>query len=383
MKTQLSNLVLVICSLAFSIVLTEMALRVMLDPVDYLKPTLVGDPILGHKIRPTTAGHDNLGFRNRSVPKRVDVLAVGDSMTYGNQALARDAWPKQFSRLSNMSVYNMGLGGYGPVQYFHLVRLGLEMFHPRIVVVGLFLGNDLLDSATMAQTPYWTAFFQGQDPSEIIDLSILDQEMSTNSMGYGVELLLRNSILFRMILESQAGDILRWLRNQLHGVDLNVVNFTGDDMGKKLLFVPHHDKQVAILDGYYLSALAPDNPDIYMGLAVSLRLLERMQREVSEKGARFIVLLVPTKEMVFSEALTRRYPESDVVKSIGYEEGVRTNIISHLKSQNIEYVDSLPCLAQSLTKLTPYPIDTENHPNRAGYGVIAECLAEKTRLGKP
>jgi hypothetical protein len=45
-------------------------------------------------------------------------------------------------RLSGRSVYNMGLGGYGPNQYFHLLQTKAIKLKPQTIVVGLYMGDD-------------------------------------------------------------------------------------------------------------------------------------------------------------------------------------------------------------------------------------------------
>ncbi|HEY2847576.1 MAG TPA: hypothetical protein VGI80_07140, partial [Pyrinomonadaceae bacterium] len=43
----------------------------------------VDDPELGFRMTPGSPGHDANGFRNDTVPERVDVVAIGDSQTWG------------------------------------------------------------------------------------------------------------------------------------------------------------------------------------------------------------------------------------------------------------------------------------------------------------
>lgn len=75
----------------------------------------VSDPELGRRMTPLYPGNDAWGFRNIRVPDSSDVLAIGDSMTYGFAAPADKCWPRQLESLSGRSVYSMALGGYGPV----------------------------------------------------------------------------------------------------------------------------------------------------------------------------------------------------------------------------------------------------------------------------
>jgi len=85
-------------------------------PTTYLASELP-DPQLIYRGNPKFPEHDSNGFRNDSVPKTADIVAIGDSQTYGNGVSPDEAWPRVLARLSFCRVYSMALGGYGPLQY--------------------------------------------------------------------------------------------------------------------------------------------------------------------------------------------------------------------------------------------------------------------------
>ena len=70
----------------------------------------VADPDLGFRMTPHYPGNDAWGFRNRRVPEQTDVLALGDSMTYGFAAPPARCWPRQLERMVGKTVYNMSCG---------------------------------------------------------------------------------------------------------------------------------------------------------------------------------------------------------------------------------------------------------------------------------
>src|SRR5881394_3687348 len=88
-----ARIALVAASLAVAVLLCEAGARLVLDPVDYLSPRLARDDVLGMALPAGSGGHDAWGFRNRSVPESADVVALGDSHTYGNCAKRSEAWP--------------------------------------------------------------------------------------------------------------------------------------------------------------------------------------------------------------------------------------------------------------------------------------------------
>src|SRR5262245_62135563 len=107
-KRRLGGLAMVALSLTIGLLLCELGARLVLDPVDYLAPVLVRDDVLGIKLPAGSGGHDDWGFRNRKVPESAEIVAVGDSHTYGNCAKMGEAWPGVLGKLTGRTVYNLG-----------------------------------------------------------------------------------------------------------------------------------------------------------------------------------------------------------------------------------------------------------------------------------
>src|SRR5262249_40649062 len=136
MMKVLGNLFVLSASLLLSLMAAELMARAIFDPVDYLNPTLVGDDFLTYRIEGNTGGHDEWGFRNARRPEKADIVCVGDSMTYGIGARARESWPAVLAEIRGETVYNMSLGGYGPIQYFQLIRTLAVKLRPKTILVG-------------------------------------------------------------------------------------------------------------------------------------------------------------------------------------------------------------------------------------------------------
>ena len=102
------------------------------------------------------AGFDKWGFRNRKVPETSDIVAVGDSHTYGNTARMVESWPYVLGTLTGLKVYNMGMGGYGPNQYFYLSKTKALTLKPRMIIWGLYMGDDFEGAYSMTYgLDYW------------------------------------------------------------------------------------------------------------------------------------------------------------------------------------------------------------------------------------
>ena len=79
-------------SVGVGLFLCEFGSRLVLNSTDYLSVGIVSDPVFGAIPSPTArGGFDALGFRNRAVPETADIIAIGDSQTYGNAATMDDS----------------------------------------------------------------------------------------------------------------------------------------------------------------------------------------------------------------------------------------------------------------------------------------------------
>jgi hypothetical protein len=84
---------------------------------DY-SPT-VPDERLIFRPNPAIPGHDSKGFRNPEVPPKAQIVALGDSQTYGTGIDAMDTWPGDWNQCLEDGV--CGLWQYGPA---HSLILG-------------------------------------------------------------------------------------------------------------------------------------------------------------------------------------------------------------------------------------------------------------------
>jgi len=383
LKRFLAPTLLISFSAAIAVVLLELGLRLILNPVDYLKPALVTDPVLGHRIPPGSAWHDAWGFRNHAVPHSADIVTIGDSMTYGNQALAKDAWPAVLGRLTEKSVYNMGLGGYGPLQYWYLMVNMAATLRPKAIIVGLYIGNDLMDASTLASHyDAWKDFRDGKEgappPS---DNNPGDGVIFTSgNTGSLIKFLMGHSIVFRMLLDSPAGELIHQARNLFHGVDLGFVNFKDEEPGDgTFVSVDVHGKKVAVQNGYVFPAIDLDSPNVASGLNITIRVLGLMQRFCTEKGIGLIVVLIPTKDTVLAEELPPAKRTVKYARTVEEETKIRDILMSACVLEGIACLDVLTALRDDLKTGLPYFVDTENHPNKEGYAVIAASIARFLR----
>lgn len=364
-------LVLGVASL-FGLGLAEGLSRLLFDPLDYLQPEIVQDDTLGHRIEPGSAGHDAWGYRNPAVPERVEIVAIGDSQTYGVAASADASWPAWLDRIRSEDVYNLALGGYGPVQYGHLLERHALELEPSTVIVGVYFGNDFLDAWYMAYAHEpWVGLRQpeliGSFAAEVEAMRRRKQVREQRLWGRVRAWFAKNSVVYRKLDFSPIG---QWLHTAPR-----IVAQDGD---------PDHVWQevngtiVEFRPQQRLSAVDLDDPKIREGLRITELMLARMHARCVETGIRFVTTLIPTKERVFGDFLARN-PDAAVrevvEEQLAHEDRARAALLSFLVERGIEVVDLLPALRAVAGEARIYPLHTEGHPNLHGYRLIAETLS--------
>ena len=377
--------------------------RVLASPLVSI-PHTVPDEALGYRPNPKYPGHDRNGFRNERVPPRVDVVALGDSQTYGMGVAAEYAWPRQLKSLTSYEVYSMAYGGYGPAHSLILweeaCRLG-----PNIVVAAFYAGNDLYDSFNLVYNSHRRQDLKTKDDAlqqavkakekreplaervarlfnmESITVDPLDKPSAPKEKGFSLgEFFRAHSRLVRW-----AGKAKQTLTKRLSVWK----NGKPDPWQEALIFAREHKAFCEVFDNgtnrtiftpaYRLTALDLNDPRISEGHRISLRALREMDQLASALGIRFIVLLIPSKEMVYRTVVRNR--SAFFSSLLQQEERFLRKTKAFLEQYTIEYVDTLPALRSQLPKRNqqPYKVSHDGHPNRFGYQAIAEALSSQIR----
>jgi hypothetical protein len=78
------RLILLTIGVVAGLVLTEGALRLRRVVLErWVPPMTIPDARLGHRLNPAYPGHDVRGWRNQVPLDAADIVALGDSQTYG------------------------------------------------------------------------------------------------------------------------------------------------------------------------------------------------------------------------------------------------------------------------------------------------------------
>jgi hypothetical protein len=357
------------------LVLCEAGVRLVLNPADYLSVDMVKDEVLGAVPSSHTGagGFDDWGFRNAAVPHTVDIVAIGDSQTYGNTATMDDSWPYVLGRMAGRSVYNMGLGGYGPNQYLHLLKNKALNLKPRMIIVGLSMTDDFDNAFRITYGLDHWAYLRTLAPDEF-NVKMWQFEPTVGWFKKTRVWLSLHSVTYQILFH---GPLLGRFQGELQ---MRYAKQLYDSATS--LEVPEKQIKEVFRPEALLHNLNQESKSVREGMRISFDLLRQMDEMCRQNGIRFIVVIIPTKEMVFSEYLENNdtiHLSSVLNGLVANERAARERTFSYLTKASISYVDLLPALKRAAQHELYNRTATDMHPNRNGYRVYAEAVFEAVR----
>lgn len=339
-KNIVTNVIVIGVATLITLGVLEITLHVI-TPEKIEQGKLEADDALVYKF--TTGGEiDTQGYRNLNGCEVCDIVAIGDSQTYGQNAEITKSWPASIEQQSNLSVYNMAVPGYGPLQYEILTQRAIAL-GAKTIMWGLYMGNDLFD-----------AYYFVHRDSGNIDVESLTPPPVTESRLIKFRKWMRSNLYTYALL----GDATYKIRNIVglgysHGKEREKVAKTwateNPDLGEYYddelvgtIFTPAYRRQVLDLK----------DPKIREGLDLTKDALLR-NKDV-------IFVLIPTKEAVYG-----RMPE---------ETAVREELLNWCDANDLKCLDVLPAMQTALKEYPLYRKDSDGHPTATGYKVIADTV---------
>ncbi|MBI3571971.1 SGNH/GDSL hydrolase family protein [Candidatus Kaiserbacteria bacterium] len=385
-------------SLLVALIAVEIFLRVVLP--DTRIPDIeirMPDAKLGYTIIPGAslgAGYrsDANGFNNDTVPARADIVALGDSFTFGENATTDTTWPADLGRLMHLSVYNMGVGGYGPVQYYALTEKALS-FHPKYVIVGLLLGNDFFDAYNMVyngalldksfydhyRVPYVTDAWKGlrsldfvndaaQTPGEFNH----EQNIPLNGLRTWLH---THSALYAFL--SDRSYILREKPGLAKPHWLGTTDWNQTDPDVTLRY-DNGEVSTVFWEGRWKLGVDLTNKNIVEGERLTKELLLAIKAKVEASGATFVIMLIPDKELAYAPLIGEKLEENaDFVQNLQNEGALKDMMLGFCADNRIACADPLAALTARLEAGDQlYPKTWDGHPLPPGYQVLANTLGD-------
>ena len=385
-KALRNNLILVGASLIFAGILGEVALRM----IDTEPIVFTDDPYLERRVVSGT-DWDERGYHNEQALDRADIVAIGDSMTQGVNALREEAWPQVLGKVSGRTVYQMALGGYGAAQYKYLFEKALDL-HPSTIVVGFYFGNDLYDAFHMVYGfDTWAsyrdpAYTRNEELPDASDKTARETVVAGSKEGtfarsiFDLRLWVRNHSKIYALL----GDATRSLREKLGlAHDIAEKAETVSDLANEnpeLVYVYRDGDNMTYLSPVYrFEVINLDNPQTAEGWRITQQMFREMAESAREQNIDLIFAAIPTKELVY---LTHLHERDGVVPEafIEYEQK-ETELASEFDrfcaENSLSCFSFLPGMVDALSDHRKIYSDVTfgGHPNAVGYEVMGEDLA--------
>jgi len=315
----------------------------------------VEHPYIGHLQTPNAAkrlsGPDfdvvqrtgPFGFRNSGPwPSQADVVVLGDSLVFGYGVSEDSAWPAILDRsFPNLQVVNLGLVGAGAEQYFRVFQTFGQPLHPKLVIIGMFPGNDFWDAG---QFDTWLR--QGAHGNYMVwrNYGRFSGSFFDNPKKGLVSLLIRYSYLYNLVAAARAG---------------RSADGDSDSKSKVLHLQDGHEMRLALAD--FDSRTRNGRPG-RREFDLTVKALTKIRDSVRNEGAHLLVVLQPSKEEVYSP--------SPGVKPRDASGSLRTA----LTRLGIEYLDLTPTFTGHASG-PPLFFEADGHPNERGYRLIADAVA--------
>ncbi len=315
------------------------------------RPSLQPDSEFGWKLRPLEQVrlrwitydyevHSNsLGFPGAEYPPGSQpgvrrILVTGDAFTSAEGVDTDNSWPRLLEKKMNSipggprtQVMNFGITGYGPNQYQKVVDHFAPIYHPNLIVIGLFI-NDYEDAITSTADFQKSIGFGRPDPNGLASV-----------------------LAFRQLTASVRAKLIFWIyRYALRKPDP---------------------------DGYFLGQFdqleaGPDG-NVAKGRSVLAGKLQEIKKSADMVGARLLVVLIPSGPQVCGPQSLAYWPKytnlADPYFDVTLPQRTSKQITGAL---GVETIDLLP----SLRAMNNCPYQTHNmHWTIAAHQMAAEEIA--------
>jgi hypothetical protein len=259
---------------------------------------------------------DGYGFRNpRPWPEQAEILAFGDSVTFGYGVEDQQAWPAILARqLLQCHVLNLGLIGADSQQNLQTYEtIGIKM-HPRVVLVGLGLGGS-------TEVPRGKSNFSVRHPLDNLKV-----------------ILSQHSYLYRSALAAYKN----W-----HASPSPTLSFAN---GTQVRLSP--ERLVKAVAGF------PEPQKSRL-----LQALEQIQSIARQNAVDVIVVFQPNKEEVYLPLLDS-----------GHHPSPTAALGEALEKVGISFLDSTPAFRQRAMAGERLFFEKESYPNASGHALIAQVV---------
>jgi hypothetical protein len=340
------EIILLAFSLSISVIFAEIGLRVFTShPIHGDKANRISHPVLGYTLDPSKLSDvDASGFRNPRDKGQHEIVVIGDSHTQGFNVESQFAWPYQLGRLSNKSVYNYGVGGYGIFHYPYLAKEA-KKHKPEYVLLGFFPKNDISPDACRAVSP---VYYQ-----ELLDKGLTHVACRVKPRTARKKFHLSEYSAFASALKHSWKT---YIRPQTDKIFNSQEYFEiGGNLVKKIGVFKQNEADLSrkgVNDNFEASKL----------------ILSFISKDLHGSGIKFGVVIIPSKNLVIERWAIEHAVAIPEKFSVEPEKDLIEKYIAFLDEKNIPAIDSTPYIVEAFAE--SMELKEEFYPFRNGHPLV-------------
>jgi len=289
-----------------------------------------------YRVRTTSLGYDDIGFRSAERNGKPVLALLGDSFTLAEGVSFEESWPVLLAERTGWNVLNFALNGYGPPQEARMLERYALPLGPR-VVLWMFCPNDFgnaYDFHRALEQGEGAIAYRGRRNASITDVvwnALRDHSYVIDSLSFISKALRHGSTVT---------------------VDTGAVNFS-------------------VQWDYWKPQLSLDDERIRQGWEWTRRDLLQARDAVRRAQAELVVVLVPFREQVYWDLLRGKVPDWDETDPNG-----PGDLIRHFCQENdIRVLDLAPAFRERARRGRQLYFSGDGHWNPEGNAFAAEAIA--------
>lgn len=390
----IAKLGLVGVGLLLPLLLFEGALRLTRGaPPDLLSGSKVPDPVLGWR-PPVNAGYrevnsefnvevryNSRGWRDveheLEKPEGVyRIVVLGDSFMEAHSVELDEMLARQIDRaVDEVEVINLGVGGFGTLQQLRAFETEGQRYQPDLVLLGLFLGNDIRNNSLELEKRLWVSRNRGGDDkvtSRPFLLAASEGPWVTSKVDFAAA-----SARYEAAMAAATQGIDSRLQRG------SAVYFLLRGKLKQLLSgAPGSgplDYQAVDGEAWLGVYGCPPTEAYENAWEVTDRILARLAQRVREQGGELAVFSVPARQEVEPDFRKRALERVEDPSQYCVEEPPgNARLAEILASHNVPFYDLLPAFRKTAQQQVLFR-DTDDHWNPVGHALAAETVVEALR----
>ena len=213
---------------------------------------------------------------------------------------------------------------------------------PRRIIVGLSMNDDFENAFLITyELEHWA--YLRVLPPEQVNFDIREKPQPPSLHKRIRNWLSRHSVTYQLLVH---GPLLGHFQGEFQIRNPDLVSASVTTLAvpeKKILEAFEPEPELRVLD--------QDNASVREGMRITFKLLTEMNSISRQNDVGFLVVVIPTKVMVFADYLehNRKIHLSDAIdKLLANERLARERTFRFLEDSGIQYVDTLPALKRSV-----------------------------------